>query len=105
MIKLLTKRGETKAGLSTYYIRFRYSSNTFVLMMKRLDELGCFFRNQSELQRHVQKLVGDWKCIEQFLSWDYSTNHLSFEIADIAHCCRCALGGICARIHGDTSCI
>lgn len=38
MIKLLSKSGETKAGLSTYYIHFRYSSNTFVLMMKRLEE-------------------------------------------------------------------
>ena len=105
MIKLLTKRGETKEGLSTYYILFRYSSNTFVLMMKRLDELGCFFRNQSELQGCVQKLVEEWKCIEQFLSWEYSSNHLSFDSADISHCCRCALGGICARLHGDTSCI
>ena len=67
--------------------------------------LDVFFRNQSVLHRHVKKLVEEWKCIEQFLSWDYSSNHLSFDTADIAHCCQCALGGICARIHGDTSCI
>ena len=36
LITLLTKRGEAKAGLSTYYIRFRSASKIFVEMMERL---------------------------------------------------------------------
>lgn len=37
--KLLTKRGESKAGLSTYYIQLRYSGKILVEMMKRIT---CF---------------------------------------------------------------
>ena len=36
IVKLLTRRGEAKAGLSTYYISLRYSGNIFISMMKRL---------------------------------------------------------------------
>lgn len=104
MIKLMTKRGETKAGVSTYYIRFRYSSNTFVMMMKRLDELEILSIIMSEVQSGVKNIVEEWKNIEQFLVWDYSANNLSLDDSDIAHCCQCALGGLCSRIHMGQSC-
>lgn len=35
LVKLLTKRGETKAGLSTTYIQFRYVGLVFKRMLGR----------------------------------------------------------------------
>ena len=57
LIKLMTKCGEAKAGLSTYYIRFRNASKIFVEMMDRLKILteGLSEKNQQyhfEVERH-----------------------------------------------------
>ena len=48
LIKLLTKKGESKAGLSTYYISLRYNSKIFVMMMKRVS---CFAYMNPDEQR------------------------------------------------------
>ena len=104
MIKLLTKRGETKAGLSTYYIRMRYASNLFVSMMKRVCNLDSSVNNKDEIQCKDEELIHEWKIHEQFIMWDYPTNHLSLQSEDIAHCCRCALGGYCDESHPENSC-
>ena len=53
VIKLLTERGEAKAGLSTYYTSFRYSVKQCVDLLLRLsmfdieidDELHQFISN------------------------------------------------------------
>ena len=36
IVKLLTKQGESKAGLSSYYTQMRYCGEVFVQMMKQV---------------------------------------------------------------------
>ena len=40
IFKLLTMRGESKAGLSTYYIKFRHGKNVFDAMLDRIGEMN-----------------------------------------------------------------
>ena len=105
LTKLLTKKGESKAGLSTYYINLRYSASIFTQMMKRVS---CFPYADSDEQRAVKKeadtLIEEWKKIQMFLMWEYSNRHLKIEDCDRAHCCTYALGGTCTHEHQDVSC-
>ena len=39
IMKVLTFRGETKAGLSSYYVHLRYQREVFVRMMNRVGEM------------------------------------------------------------------
>ena len=105
LIKLLTKKGESKAGLSTYYINLRYSSKTFVEMMKRVS---CFaYMNPDEqraLKVQADELIEEWKKMQMFLMWEYSNRHLKIEDEDPVHCCTFALGGTCNHEHRTVSC-
>ena len=38
IVKLLTKRGESKTGLLIYYIQLQYCCNMFVRIMKRVTD-------------------------------------------------------------------
>jgi len=105
LTKLLTKKGESKAGLSTYYINLRYSASIFTQMMKRVS---CFAYAGSDEQRAVKKeadtLIEEWKKIQMFLMWEYSNRHLKIEDCDRAYCCTYALGGTCTHEHQTVSC-
>ena len=48
VVKLLTKRGEKKAGLSTYYIRFISLSQVFEGMLQRLAEILYNFNEKPD---------------------------------------------------------
>ena len=100
-ITLLTKRGETKAGLSTYYINFRYASKTFLQRMNRLKEITA---SDQSITNKIMDITNKWSDIEQFVAYEHSTHHLSLDTDDLSHCCRCALGGICQMIHSPKSC-
>ena len=67
LTKILTKKRESKAGLSTYYINLRYSASTFTQMMKRAS---YFAYADSDEQRAVKKeadtLIEEWKKIQMF---------------------------------------
>ena len=39
IVKLLTMRGESKAGLSTYYIKLYHGKNVFDTMLDRIGEM------------------------------------------------------------------
>ena len=57
IVKLLTKRGEAKAGLSAHFIRFQYIGRVFEDMLSRLCEfqyLSTKFGNQ--VKGKVKKL-------------------------------------------------
>ena len=105
LLKLLTKKGESKAGLSTYYINLRYHSKIFVEMMKRVS---CFAYASSDEQEAVKEdadeVIKEWKKIQMFLMWEYSNCHLKIEDEDPAHCCTFALGGTCTHEHRTVSC-
>jgi len=89
LTKLLTKKIESKAGLSTYYINV-----IFTQMMKRVS---CFAYANSDEQRSIEieadTLIGKWKKIQMCPMWEYSNRHLKIENCDRTHCCTYALGG------------
>ena len=39
IVKLLTMRGKSKAGLSAYYIRFRHGNTVFDSMLDRIGKM------------------------------------------------------------------
>lgn len=103
--KFLTKRGESKAGLSTYYIQLRYSGNIFTRMMTRL--LDFEYRNiqgKREVTEQCKSLLKEWKDVQMFVMWEYTNRHLKMSSSDPAHCCTYTLGGICTHKHNTRSC-
>lgn len=98
ILKLITKRGETKAGLSTYYIRLRYSSKIFFSMLGRLRELQCF-DDVSLIAARTKELGEEWDQLQQFMMWSYSNQHVRIIDEDTAHCAAYALGGVCHHEH------
>lgn len=98
MLKLLTKRGKTKAGLSTYYIRMRDFGATFQKMMKRIVEIFDV-DNQGGALAKVNLLLEERSNIEQFVLWEFSNKHLQISPEDIIHCCTFALAGRCEHQH------
>lgn len=98
IVKLLTKRGQTKAGLSTYFIRMRDMGNTFISMLHRVQ----FILKDIDDKTHVEyanQLIHEWKNIQQFVLWEYSNCHLKTSDKDAIHCCAYALGGKCIHEH------
>jgi hypothetical protein len=103
VVKLITKRGESKAGLSTFYIKLRYASQTFSLMLRRLQELACFEDN-SVIVDGAKTLATEWEEHFQFLQYSYANQHLSIESEDLSHCCYNAVGAQCDHAHNIESC-
>lgn len=92
LIQLLTRRGESKAGLSTYYIQLRYSASVFVRMMKRIMDFEYTTTEQkNEVKEKCTNLVKDWEEIQMYIMWEYTDSHLEISSQDRAHCCTYAL--------------
>ena len=105
LVKSLTKRGETKAGLSTYYIRFRYVGLVFERMLGRLAEMPYISSNTaSSIKLKLRNLLSTWKDMYLFLSFKYSFKHLELSCPDKAHCSTYAMGGTCQHEHYDDVC-
>lgn len=97
-ITLLKKHGEAKDFLSTYYISFKYAYKTFVEIMNRLRDLEY---TEKSLTNKIIDITKKCTEIEQFVSYEHSTQHLSLNTDDVSHCFRFALGGICERSHSQ----
>lgn len=98
MLKLLSKRGEMKAGLSTYYIRMRDFGKNFCLMMNRILEIENL-RAQESVTLRIAELLEQWNDIRQFILWEYSNNHIQISSEDSIRCSAFALGGTCSHVH------
>lgn len=60
--KFLTKRGESKAGLSSYYINFGYASNVLVRMMDRLEVIKLRdSMDGDEILMEIHELMVEWE--------------------------------------------
>lgn len=66
LLKLLTKKGETKAGLSGCYIRLRHFGKTFGLTMLRIVEPGKY-SSGNEITDRVQTFLSECAKIQQFV--------------------------------------
>ena len=105
IIKLLTKRGESKAGLSTYYIQLRSCSYIFIKMIKRVIDLPYVdVATARSVKVEATALLSEWDQIQQFVMWEYSNRHLQIEDQDICHCCSHALNNCCTHGHKQESC-
>lgn len=90
----LTKKGEAKAGLSTYYIRFRNVGRRFEEMLERTLQFEYETPLQfTEVQTRLKFVLAEWKEMCQFLDYGYSWNHLDLSSRDKSHCCTYASGG------------
>jgi hypothetical protein len=76
LLHLLSKRGETKAGLSTYSINLRYAISIFKLM---LDKIGTFDyadnTKKLEAKARIKELKDEWDSIFKFILWEYANVH------------------------------
>jgi hypothetical protein len=111
LTKLLTKKGECKTGLSTYYIKLRYATDQYQKMITRLGASehygqlpGCFVPDESELtgtadekrEQHATWMVADdckylgerMEEITSFLAYRYSELHLNLDAEESCHSCR-----------------
>lgn len=105
LVKLLTKRGESKAGISTYYIQFRYCGKIFSEMVTRiLDFPFSCVQDAANIKTELQMCLHKWSELEQFLMWEFSNAHIKLGDDDASHCASFALGGVCTHIHRTITC-
>ena len=103
--KLLTKRGEAKAGLSTYYIQFRHCGSTFQAMIKAFTNMAFQVGHKAKVKEEAYQLLEEWRSIELFVMWEYSNKHIDLKSPDKSHCCTHALSGESdGYVYGEDSC-
>lgn len=110
ILKLLTTRGESKAGLSTYYVKFRHLRDVFFAMLKRIPELELNADRRPDslspdgIASWCKTIRREWQIYHDFLSWEYAKHHLKQADKDRFHCCTWALGGECDHAHQADGC-
>ena len=129
LIKLLTKKGEAKAGLSAYYTRFRHACATFEEIfnflesmeeVKALDGIEILREDAGTPQKVPDdvKTLKEWFVtrVKRFVSWEYGNDHVDLLSNERCHCARDALNrdipptgkqrknhgddGRCSNVHG-----
>ena len=69
IVRLLTKRGEAKCGLSTYYIRFRYVGKLFEGMLAKLAHMPyTSSAATARIKVEIKDLHAQWKEMYLFLA-------------------------------------
>ena len=61
IVKLMKICGESKDGLSTYYIKFRYDKTVFDAMLDRIGEMELNDRSSTDIIFSRKKLKEEWK--------------------------------------------
>ena len=103
-VKSLTKRGESKGGLSTYYIIIR-NLIIFEEMLQRLPKMPYNSHDKSTLIKWKFKGLNSlWKEMYLFLSYEYSFNHLQQHLYVIISYATYEAGGECSHKHWSTVC-
>jgi hypothetical protein len=119
LTQLLTKRGESQTGLSTYYVRLKYASDVYIGMLKRLialapiaDFTGKFLpeneesRNGWKVRDDCNQLLAKWDETQQFMAYEFSEKHLNIDSVKKDHCCRFAVNkeSTCTHTHEHAHC-
>jgi hypothetical protein len=117
VVTMMTKKGEYKTGLSTYYVWIKHCQDVFICSsVKRLSLMPCIrglphiFQHKSPTQAPgVWTVVDDMELVLakqvvnlcDFLTYSYSTNHLTSKDGMKCHCCKFALNKetICLHPH------
>ena len=100
MSKLLCKKGEIRAGLSTYFVRIRDTGEVIGRMIKRMVDL-C-----QTLKGECDNLTLRWTTLESFFTYEYRAKHLALESNCKQHCCKYGLNILpnCTHNHDLGSC-
>jgi hypothetical protein len=104
LTKMMTKKGQSKTGLSTYYVKLSHAFNVFNDMLRRLTRMD----NVSSLEwlkSETKMLREDCDTRKDFLTYRYSKEHIQIEDKSPSHCCRHSLNGVstCSdHSHEDT---
>ena len=104
-MKLVTKRGESKEGLSMHYIQLRYSGRVFIDMLKRVKEFPFVsLENKKGVEENIEDLLGEWDDIQSFFIWEYSNRHLKLIDEEISHCSNDVVGMVRFHVDKENSC-
>jgi hypothetical protein len=89
---MMTKKGQSKTGLSTYYVKLTHAFNVFIEMLKRLTIMDNV-KSLEWLQHETKLLREDCNTRKDFLTYRYSKEHLQIDDKSPSHCCRHSLNG------------
>ena len=98
--KLLCKKGEIRAGLSTYYVRIRDTGEVIGRMIKRMADLCELLKDECD------NMTSRWSALESFFQYEYRAKHLELESSCKQHCCKYGLNILptCLHNHDLGSC-
>lgn len=98
IVKVLTKKGETRCGMSSYYVDLRHHSIIIDRMLLRIGELF------PDKQAECRILQERWNCTKSFIRFDYTSKHVVDSSDVFAHCLHYALGVPCNHVHTTSPC-
>lgn len=120
LTKLLTSRGQIKTGLSTYYVRLKYVSSLYLGMLERLQEIdgvaskpGFLFKTTPDdltknttIKDDCEALITKWRNMMQFLSYQFSEQHLQINSVLKVLCCTYSVNKNykCLHFHEQKQC-
>ena len=90
ILYILTLPGESKTGLSSYFVEFLHVRNVISEMITTIE---------SDEPEDAAKLVQKWKEAVQFLKRAFSHDHMQFSSECVFHCAENALGHKCTHKH------
>ena len=89
--KLLCSKGEIKTGLSSYFVKLRDCGKVIEKMFKRVGEfddiVGLGYNGPPDIKQDTKYLLNEWKTVETFLQYKYSTHHVTIDGQCKSHCC------------------
>ena len=71
IVKLLTMRGESKSGLSTYYIKFYHGKNFFDHMLDRIGQIDLNGSSSIDIIGFRKSPKNEYHNNYEFLTWGY----------------------------------
>ena len=105
LVKFISAKGETKTGLSTYYVKLSHALTVFKEMLVRLkciDELKIM--KETWMGVVVDEFLKESDLLQDFLTYGYSKEHLQIDSKFRSLCCRHALNekNTCGHTHNGT---
>ena len=99
----MTLNGESKSGLSTYYIKFCHGKNVFDHILDRIGQMDSNESSSVYIICFIKSLKKEWQNHYELLTWEYGKHHLKQSDMDILHCCMFTLGGNCEHSNKENS--
>lgn len=91
LVKFLSKKGETKTGLSTYYVKLAHAFDNLGKMLEKIDSIAQAHSMELSEADKATKMTKESGELKDFLTYGYAKSHLQIESKIPSHCCRHAL--------------